>query len=163
MTHSSKIELLLDTHSILFQLVTFCSFCKGCVNYIYIYIVIIYIYIYIYIYITGGTVHVFVPNRHGTDFSVRCIRLYDKYRQFTPNPEGGTRSNATLFDNRQRQQKNRKCHELHAWKQSLLDSDHVLILNASLTWTAKSFSHGLTRALCLCILPLSFGTNPNIP
>ncbi len=26
---------------------------------------------------------------------------YDKYRQFTPNPEGGARSNATLFDNRQ--------------------------------------------------------------
>ncbi len=48
-------------------------------------------------------------------------------------------------------------------KAHLLDSDHVLILNASLTRTDKSFSHGLTRALCLCILPLSFGTNPNIP
>ncbi len=32
---------------------------------------------------------------------------YDEYRQFTPNPEGGARSNATLFDNRQ--QKNSEC------------------------------------------------------
>ncbi len=57
--------------------------------------------IYIYIYIRGGTVHVFVSNRHGTGISVRCMRPYDEYRQFTPNPEGGARSNATLFDNHQ--------------------------------------------------------------
>ncbi len=63
--------------------------------------------VYIYIYIRGGTVHVFVPNRHGTGISVRCMMPYDEYRQFTPNPEGGARSNATLFDNRQ--QKNSKC------------------------------------------------------
>ncbi len=43
----------------------------------------------IYIYIRGGTVHVFVPNRHVTDISVPCMRPYDEYRQFTPNPEGG--------------------------------------------------------------------------
>ncbi len=48
----------------------------------------------------GGTVHVFIPNRHDTDLSVRCMRPYNEYRQFTPNPEGGARSNATLFDNR---------------------------------------------------------------
>ncbi len=59
------------------------------------------------------------------------MRPYNEYRQFTPNPEGGARSNATLFDNRQ--QKNSECHELRTWKQSTLDSDHVLILNASLT------------------------------
>ncbi len=59
------------------------------------------------IYIRGGTVHVFVPNRHGTGISVRCMMPYDEYRQFTPNPEGGARSNATLFDNRQ--QKNSEC------------------------------------------------------
>ncbi len=58
----------------------------------------------------GGTVYVFVPNRHGTDLSVRCMRPYDKYRQFTPNPEGGAHSNTTLFDNRQ--QKKSKCREL---------------------------------------------------
>ncbi len=51
--------------------------------------------------IRGGTVHVFVPNHHGTGISVRCMMLYDEYRQFTPNPEGGARSNTTLFDNRQ--------------------------------------------------------------
>ncbi len=50
------------------------------------------------------------------------------------SPEGGTHRNATLFDNRQRQQKNSKCRELRAW-----DSDHVLILNASLTWTDKIY------------------------
>ncbi len=66
-----------------------------------------------------------------TDFSVRCTRPYNEYRQFTPNPEGGARSNATQFDNRQ--QKNSECHELCTWKLSPLDSDHVLILNASLT------------------------------
>ncbi len=48
----------------------------------------IFIYIYIYIYIRGGTVQVFVPNRHGTDLSFRCMRPYDEYRQFTPNLEG---------------------------------------------------------------------------
>ncbi len=37
-----------------------------------------------YIYIRGGTVHVFVSNRHGTGISVRCMRPYDEYRQFTP-------------------------------------------------------------------------------
>ncbi len=42
----------------------------------------------------------------------------------------GCRSNATLFDNRQ--QKNSKCGELRTWKQSPLDSDHVLIQNTSL-------------------------------
>ncbi len=67
--------------------------------------------IYIYIYIRGGTVHVLVPNRHGTGISVRCMRPYDDYRQFTPNPEGGARSNATLFDNRQ--QKNSECQRWH--------------------------------------------------
>ncbi len=51
-------------------------------------------------YIRGVTIHVFVPNRHGTDTSVQCMRPYDEYRQFTLNPEGGARSNATLFDNR---------------------------------------------------------------
>ncbi len=81
--------------------------------------------------IRDGTVYVFVPNRHGTDISVRCMRPYDEYRQFTPNPEGGARSNETLFGNRQ--QKNSECRELRASKQSSLDSDHVLILNASLT------------------------------
>ncbi len=61
----------------------------------------------------GGTVHVFVPNhhRHGTGISVRCLMPHDEYRQFTPNPEGGARSNATLFDNRQ--QKNSKCQRWH--------------------------------------------------
>ncbi len=61
----------------------------------------------IYIYtLWVVTVHVFVPNCHSMDILVRCMRPYDEYRQFTPNPEGGTRSNATLFDNCQRQQKN---------------------------------------------------------
>ncbi len=43
--------------------------------------------IIIYIF-RGGTVHVFVPNHHGTDLAVQCMRPYDDYRQFTPNPEG---------------------------------------------------------------------------
>ncbi len=62
------------------------------------------------------------------------MRPYNEYRQFTPNPEGGARSNATLFNH---QQKNSECCELRTWKQSPLDSDHVLILNASLTYTHK--------------------------
>ncbi len=57
-----------------------------------------------------GTVHVFVLNRDGTGNSVQCMRPYDEFRQFTPNPEGGTRSNAKLFDNRQ--QNNSECREL---------------------------------------------------
>ncbi len=49
----------------------------------------------IYLYIRGGTVHVFVSNRHGTGISVRCTRPYNEYRQFTLNPEGGAQSNVT--------------------------------------------------------------------
>ncbi len=79
-------------------------------TYIHIYIHT-YTYTYTYIYIRGGTVHVFVPNGHGTGISVRCMRPYDEYRQFTPNPEGGAHSNATLFDNRQ--QKNSECQRWH--------------------------------------------------
>ncbi len=57
---------------------------------------------YIYIqHIMGVSVHVFVLNRHSTDISVGCMRPYYEYRQFTLNPEGGTHSNAILFDNRQ--------------------------------------------------------------
>ncbi len=67
--------------------------------------------------------------RHGTGISVRCMRPYNDYKQFTLNPEGGARTNAMLFDNRQ--QKNSESHELRTWKQSPLDSDHVLILNES--------------------------------
>ncbi len=37
---------------------------------------------------------------------------YDEYRQFTPNPEGGTRSNATLFDNRQQKNSDNPCERL---------------------------------------------------
>ncbi len=88
----------------------------------------------------------FVPNRHGMDISVRCMWPYDEYSQFTPNPEGGARSNATLFDNRQ--QKNSKCRDLRTWKQSPLDSDHLLILNASLTKTDNGvFFKGLCTQL----------------
>ncbi len=36
----------------------------------------------------GGTVHVFVPNRHGMGISVRCMMPYDEYRQFTPIQKG---------------------------------------------------------------------------
>ncbi len=36
----------------------------------------------------GGTVHVFIPNSHGTCISVRCMRPYDEYRQFTPIQKG---------------------------------------------------------------------------
>ncbi len=64
----------------------------------------------------GGTIHVFEPNHHGMDISVRCMRPYNEYRQFTPKPEVGAYSNAKLFDNRQL--KNRECHELRTWKQS---------------------------------------------
>ncbi len=64
------------------------------------------------------------------DISVQCMRPYNKYRQFTPNPEGGAHSNTMLFDNRQQKNSER---ELCTWKQSPLDSDHVRILNASLT------------------------------
>ncbi len=55
-----------------------------------------------------------------------------------PIQKGGACSNATLFDNRQHQHKNSECRELRTWKQIPLDSDHVMILNASLTWTDKS-------------------------
>ncbi len=81
------------------------------------------------------------------------MRLYSEYRQFAPNPEEGAYSNATLFDNRQ--QKNSKFRELRAWKQSPLDRDHVLILNASLTRTDKSFVLAYPTSI--------IGTNPNIP
>ncbi len=64
------------------------------INHIYIYIIYIYIYIrvarYMYSYRTVTVRH--LGSVHD------ALR---QYRQFTPNPEGGSRSNATLFDNRQ--------------------------------------------------------------
>ncbi len=64
----------------------------------------------------GGTIHVFVPNRHSAGISFRCMKSYNEFRQFTLDPEGGARSNSTLFDNSQ--QKNSECRELRTWKQS---------------------------------------------
>ncbi len=55
-----------------------------------------------------------------------CMRQYDEYRQLSPNPEGGAHSNATLFNNHQ--QNNSEWRELHTWKQSPLDRDHVLTI-----------------------------------
>ncbi len=91
------------------------------------------------VYIWRGTVHVFVPKCHGTDLSVRCIRPYDEYRQFTPNPEGVACSDTMLFDYRQCQQKNSECPWVVRLKTKPTRQWHVLILNASLTWTDKSF------------------------
>ncbi len=54
------------------------------------------------------------------------MRPYDEYRQFTPIQKGHSQYN--------RQQKNSESRELRAG-----DHDHVLILNASLTWTDKRF------------------------
>ncbi len=64
----------------------------------------------IYIYIRGGTVHVFVPNSHGTGISVRCMMPHDDTGN-SPPIQKGCRSNATLFDNRQ--QKNSECQRWH--------------------------------------------------
>ncbi len=58
----------------------------------------------------GGTVHVFVPNRHGTGISVRCMRPYKQIQAIHTQSRRGARSNATLFDNCQ--QKNSECREL---------------------------------------------------
>ncbi len=41
-------------------------------------------------------IYVFVSNRHGTGISVRCMRPYDEYRQFTPNPEKAVRADVWL-------------------------------------------------------------------
>ncbi len=91
--------------------------------------------------------HVFVPN---IGFSVRCMRPYDEYRLFTPNPEGGARSNATLFDNRQ--EKNSECRELRTWKQSPLDSDqHV----CHMYWQKLAHSTVCEMELWACVSFLS--------
>ncbi len=58
-----------------------------------------------------------VPNRHGTGISVRCMKSYNEYKQFTLDPEGGAHSNATLFDNSQ--QKISECRELRTWSLQL--------------------------------------------
>ncbi len=94
--------------------------------------------------IRGGMVHVFVSNRRSTDLSARCMRPYDEYRQFIPNPEGGAHSNATLFDNRQ--QTNSKSHECTL--ENKPPRHHVLILNASLTWTDKSLRSNKHSTFC---------------
>ncbi len=78
----------------------------------------------------------FLPNHHGTASRFGAWGLTTNTGNSPtphPHPEGGARSNATLFDNRQ--QNNSECRELRTWKQSPLDSDHVRILNVSLTWT----------------------------
>ncbi len=81
------------------------------------------------IYIRGVTIHVFVPNRHSTDLSVRCMRPYNEYRQFTLNPEEGAAVMQRCLITASRRTENAMSYAL---KHIPLDSDHVLILNASL-------------------------------
>ncbi len=78
---------------------------------------------------THGTCIRTEPSRYGPLGSVH--EALQRIQAIHPQSRRGRRSNATLFDNRQ--QKNSECRELRTWKQSPLDSDHVLILNASLT------------------------------
>ncbi len=79
--------------------------------------------------IRGGTVHVFVPNRHVTDLSVRCMMPDNEYRRFTPNPEGVMQR--CLITASRRIANATSCALVLKTKPP--DSDHVLILNASLT------------------------------
>ncbi len=96
------------------------------------------LYIY-FVYIRGGSLHVILLNRHGMGIWVQCMTPYDKYRQFTPNPEGALAvMQCCLITASRRTANASESRELHAWKQSPLDIDHVLILNASLTWTDKA-------------------------
>ncbi len=73
--------------------------------YVYVCVCVIYFNVKIHIY-THMYIYVQTLELH----SGPCMRPYDEYRQFTPNPEWGARSNATLFDNRQ--QKISECREL---------------------------------------------------
>ncbi len=115
------------------------------------------LYIY-FVYIRGGTLHVFILNRHGMGIWVRCMTPYDKYRQFTPNPEGSLAvMQCRLITASRRTVNASESHELRSWKQSPLDSDHVLILNASLTLNCLQ-----NGALCSCVLPLSFAAQIQI-
>ncbi len=76
-------------------------------------------------YISGGTVHIFVLNRHGTHIRYTRICTHGTHTRYTlgsmhealrriqaihPQSRRGDCSNATLFDNRQ--QKNSECREL---------------------------------------------------
>ncbi len=73
------------------------------------YILLQYSYVIYCVYILGVARYMYSYRT----VTVQASRLspYDEYRQFTPNPEGGARSNATLFDNRQ--QKNSECQRWH--------------------------------------------------
>ncbi len=94
----------------------------------------------------GGTVHVFVPNHHGTGISVRCMRPYDEYRQFPPNPEGGARSNATLFDNRQ--QKNSECQRWHKGGRADV---WLTVFSFDKVPTGWQVSNAGTDVFCVCV------------
>ncbi len=59
-----------------------------------------------YVFIRSGMIHVFVPNLHGTDITVRCMRPYNEYKAIVPQSRRGARSNATLFENRQQKNSN---------------------------------------------------------
>ncbi len=72
----------------------------------------------------GGTVHVFVPNCHGTGISVRCMRPYEEYRQFTPNPEGGAAVMQRCLRTASASRRTANAHELRTWKQCT-DSERV--------------------------------------
>ncbi len=79
-----------DTEEVrVLNLLVLCLSDLGAVNY-YFYNFIINLFMYVFsldiLKSRGGTVHVFVSNRHGTGISVRCMRPHDEYRQFTPNP-----------------------------------------------------------------------------
>ncbi len=103
----------------------------------------IYIYIYIYIYILGVARYMYSYIRTG--ISVRCMRPYDEYRQFTPNPEGGAHSNATLFDNRQ--QKNSECQRWHRGGRADV---WLTVFYFDKVPTGCQVSNAGTNVLCMC-------------
>ncbi len=91
--------------------------------------------VYVCKYIRGGTIHVFVPNRHSTGLSVRCMRSYNEYRQYTPNPVAPTAMHRCLITG-SRTTNARSCAlENKAWVLITAESNvnyYCLINNASL-------------------------------
>ncbi len=119
-----------------------------------------------------GTVHVFVPNFHGTDLSVRCMRALQRKQAIPPNPEGCARSSPSLQN---KDPGGGVGSTSRGWRLVGLGictvggvgsrSNHApwILCSAVRTISACTLNCFRNRALWSCILPLSFRTNANIP
>ncbi len=115
--------------------------------------VCIYIYIYyIIIYILGVARYMYSYRTVTVQASRFGAWAPRRIWQFTPNPEGGARSNATLFDNRQ--QKNSECQPWHRGAVLMFGSLYFILTKYQLAVKLAMLELMCCVCVCVCVCTL---------